>query len=356
MSGSVSPASATIPGANTSANYTQCILVTTPNGISGARSTLSPAPASNSTSTGICSKISSLIQSIWNTIRRCLFGNFFPKAVPSNTTAPQASSSASLNTSTPLNTAAPQASSSVPISIEVSPEALRKLRELSALFQRQTQPVVPEADLLTAIGAASQMFISSHAEWREADDFFRGLIRSGKDDDILKARESLINLCVSNPSHAAFDLCSSILYGREHREELYSIPVEAALAGIRSTANDRTILESMPDQEAFGIFWRVFSIAPEYSIDAIIQGILLESEKNYPCWALHRLLQVFVDHDFRDLFISHRTLVQSRWRQDSVPLLQALDRLSSCHDSYMRGQAIAMKARLENKFENESSS
>lgn len=69
-------------------------------------SSLSRATPVNSTSTGICSKISSLIERVKNAIRECLayIGNFFKNPTPSNTTAPR------VNRLVPSNATAPQTS------------------------------------------------------------------------------------------------------------------------------------------------------------------------------------------------------------------------------------------------------
>lgn len=211
------------------------------------------------------------------------------------------------------------------------------------LLLNQNQPELPLHTLMMAIHAASKMFLRATNFAAEANCFFRDLIKYGKENDVLKMEQFLLDACVSDQFDRAFDLC--MLATHPSQKRLLAILLKAASKGYASENKEIR-------RKAFFLSHELLAKAPEDSMDIIIQAILTESKRKEPCTNIILILRALVFYESSDPHLlggPFRETVKKRWSHDSILLLEALTNLSSCNESYIKNSAVKMKEKLEEK-------
>ena len=228
--------------------------------------------------------------------------------------------------------------------------ASKKLRGPLQYFEElltQSQPTLSHEDLLAALKVASALLVSEELDFfAQGYAFLEELAEKGQKDDVLEIKDAIFATYYVE-DWKAFNLCHTIAKRFSDSQKLLSIPLEVANAACASE-------HSYIRKSAVSLLRSIFLLAPEYGIEAFIQGILMESKQPDPFKSILSKLKCLVTHDFSD-FPNAKEIVEKRWKEDSVILLEALTCLSCCRSADIRKQAAELKQTLENRLENSES-
>ena len=122
-----------------------------------------------------------------------------------------------------------------------------------------------------------------------------------------------------------------------------SSQLEAAIQGCQSK-------EKHLRDHALILFGQLLNVWPETSIDAAIEGILLESKRLDPCLSVLNRIGELTGYT-SGLSDAFEAVVRERWKTNSPLLLEALDNLSLSGTNYMKRVTKELKRHVKESLE-----
>ncbi|MBS0620766.1 MAG: hypothetical protein JSS61_04835 [Verrucomicrobia bacterium] len=202
-----------------------------------------------------------------------------------------------------------------------------------SLLLGKWRPTLPPEDLVLAISIAEKICESDR--WCDASSFFRTLVERGQKADVALLRETALNLCASENSHAYYigdEICEKIIEKRSKEQDLVRISLEAIISMCGSKEGYRR-------GKAFSLFWSLLERCPELAIEPLLNALEEESKRKNPQIAALMRVDQLVRHQVSGLTS----------RSDDPQLLRILTNLSNCDSPYIQKEAEKLKQIVESR-------
>lgn len=227
----------------------------------------------------------------------------------------------------PAQESHPSSSDSQPVR---KTQNLEKLFSIIKLLHNHKEPDLVREDLESAMAIAAQSF-----EQESLPVFFVKLIENGKEEDILCAKETLLEMCRGRKYTSAFPLCQKIVEQHSQKEKLVAIALEAAIEGCASEEGAR-------HEVVFSLFWHLLYWSRAYSVEPFVQCLLIESKNEQPCEEFYKRLKEFITGNH------HLQLaLEEHLKHDQKSLVEVLANLSK---STFAAEASQLREKLQAKI------
>ena len=212
------------------------------------------------------------------------------------------------------------------------------------LLLNQWHPQLSQDDLVLAISIAKKLCMTD--QWVKTGHFFEMLVTHGQEADVALLKNTPLDLCASDNSHAFFvghDICNLIVNNRHNCADLVAISLQAAVSMCDSEDPYRR-------NQGLNLFWSLLRWSPASTINPLLQALEIESKRKRPQMGILGRLNELAGHDFSNLFHSTQEVVLQRAKEDAPALLRILTNLSTCDFPYFQQQALKLQQTVETRI------
>ena len=212
------------------------------------------------------------------------------------------------------------------------------------LLLNQWQPQLSQDDLVIAVLIGKKICMTD--QWIETSQFFEMLVKHGREADVALLKNTVIDLCASDNSHAFYvgrNICDLIVNNHHNSANLVAISLEAAILMCTSEVPFRR-------SQSLDLFWSLLRWTPASTIDPLLQALEVESQRKNPEIRILGRLDELAGHDFSNLSQNTKEVVLQRAKKDAPALLRILTNLSTCDSPYVQQQALKLKQTVETRI------